>query len=104
MSIEHIKSTHPNFIIRNLSTLVHKIAIKTPSFENILDYGRLYKFSNESACTEVNSELKLYRFSASVPENDYIQDYNLSDFERFRPILLIHGYQSSHISWNWLVF
>ena len=102
MSLESFKSTHPNFIIRHLTDLVHKIAINTPSFENLLDFGRLYKFSNESSWTEVNAEL--YKFSSMIPKADYdFYDSNLSDFERFRPILLLHGYQSIHISWNWMV-
>ena len=103
MANAYLKSTHTNFIIRHLTDLVHKIAIKTPSFENIRDYGKIYKFSNESAWAEIVPDLILYRFSADVPKSEYEKEYILSDFERFRPILLMHGYQSNHMSWNWLV-
>ena len=71
MANAYLKSTHPNFIIRHLTDLVHKIAIKTPSFENIRDYGKIYKFSNESAWAEIVPDLKLYRFSADVPKSEY---------------------------------
>jgi pimeloyl-ACP methyl ester carboxylesterase len=43
--------------------------------------------------------LKLWRYFAQVPD----KIYELDDLDRFRPILLIHGYQSNHISWNWMV-
>jgi pimeloyl-ACP methyl ester carboxylesterase len=103
MTIEALKSTHPNFFIRFITNLVRKIIIKTPSFENLLDFGKLFKFSNESSWVEINGDLKLYRFSTAIPKNEFSTKYSISNFERFRPILLIHGYQSSHISWNWLV-
>ena len=103
MSNAVLPSTHPNFMARHLINLIHLIAVKTPSFENIRDYGRIYKFSNESAWVEINPSLKLYRFSSDVPKSEYEKEYDLSDFERFRPILLMHGYQSNPLSWNWLV-
>ncbi|MHA1541617.1 MAG: alpha/beta fold hydrolase [Candidatus Hodarchaeales archaeon] len=46
-------------------------------------------------------ELNLYRF---VHHDEEIEDiYEADEEELYRPILLIHGFHSSHLTWNWMV-
>ncbi len=46
-------------------------------------------------------ELNLYRF---VHHDEEIEDiYEVDEEELYRPILLIHGFHSSHLTWNWMV-
>ena len=45
----------------------------------------------------VDQELKVWRFVYSLPETE-----PLSERDRFHPILLIHGYRSSHVTWNYM--
>jgi pimeloyl-ACP methyl ester carboxylesterase len=46
-------------------------------------------------------ELNLYRF---VHHDEEIEDiYEIDEEELHRPILLIHGFHSSHLTWNWMV-
>ncbi|MFX0113452.1 MAG: GNAT family N-acetyltransferase [Candidatus Hodarchaeota archaeon] len=47
-----------------------------------------------------NPEHKLYRFLYTDEEIEYNQAIDTT--ERLRPILLIHGYNSSHPTWNWM--
>ncbi len=46
----------------------------------------------------VDDSLKLWRFIYQLPGKE-----PLNDNDRFHPILLIHGYRSSHITWNYMV-
>ncbi|MHA2306360.1 MAG: esterase/lipase family protein [Candidatus Hodarchaeales archaeon] len=46
-------------------------------------------------------ELNLYRF---VHHDEEIEDiYEVDEEELYRPILLIHGFHSDHLTWNWMV-
>lgn len=46
----------------------------------------------------IDDNLKLWRFVYQLPDKE-----PLSDKDRFHPILLIHGYRSSHVTWNYMV-
>ena len=46
----------------------------------------------------VDDNLKLWRFVYQLPEKE-----PLNEKDRFHPILLIHGYRSSHVTWNYMV-
>lgn len=46
----------------------------------------------------IDDNLRLWRFVYQLPEKE-----PLSDMDRFHPILLIHGYRSSHVTWNYMV-
>ncbi|MHA2273899.1 MAG: alpha/beta fold hydrolase [Candidatus Hodarchaeales archaeon] len=47
-----------------------------------------------------NPECRLYRFLYTDEEIEYNQAIDSTD--HLRPILLIHGYNSSHPTWNWM--
>lgn len=47
-----------------------------------------------------NPEQKLHRFLYTDEEIEHNQGIDYT--ERLRPILLIHGYNSSHSTWNWM--
>ena len=46
----------------------------------------------------IDDSLKLWRFVYQLPEKE-----PLDEKDRFHPILLIHGYRSSHVTWNYMV-
>lgn len=48
---------------------------------------------------KLNPELHLWRFIYQLPEGKEPLPAKM----RFHPILLIHGYRSSHVTWNWMV-
>ncbi|OLS21513.1 MAG: Extracellular esterase EstB precursor [Candidatus Heimdallarchaeota archaeon LC_3] len=48
---------------------------------------------------KISQKLNLWRYVANVGAHSRRH----KNFEHFRPILLIHGYKSSHTTWNWLV-
>lgn len=102
MSLKSIPSENKSFLARHFINFVRKIIINSPSYEDIKDIGKLFRLEDQdSFWAEINSQLKLYRFTAKIKNDDY--EFNqISDFDRFRPILLIHGYQSNHVSWDWM--
>ena len=46
----------------------------------------------------VDDTLRLWRFIYQLPDKEL-----LNEKDRYRPILLIHGYRSSHVTWNFMV-
>lgn len=48
---------------------------------------------------KISEKLNLWRYVANVGAHSRRH----KGYEHFRPILLIHGYKSSHVTWNWLV-
>ncbi|MFV2015994.1 MAG: lipase family alpha/beta hydrolase, partial [Candidatus Heimdallarchaeota archaeon] len=46
---------------------------------------------------KIDPKLNIWRFIHEMQES------KLSHNDQFRPILLIHGYRSSHVTWNWMV-
>lgn len=102
MSLKSIPSENKSFLARHFINFVRKIIKNSPSYEDIKDIGKLFRLEDQdSFWAEINSHLKLYRFTAKIKSDDY--EFNqISDFDRFRPILLIHGYQSNHVSWDWM--
>jgi uncharacterized alpha/beta hydrolase family protein len=51
----------------------------------------------DSHWLKIEPELNIWRFIHEMQES------KLSDKDQYRPILLIHGYRSSHTTWNWIV-
>lgn len=75
--------------------------IKEPPYENLEDIATLYRFPElDMYWVMINEKLKLWRFYAESPQQN---KFSLDTLARFRPILLVHGYQSNHLSWNWMV-
>ncbi|MFW9990805.1 MAG: esterase/lipase family protein [Candidatus Odinarchaeota archaeon] len=72
---------------------------KLPS-DDLRDVATIYRLKElDSSWTLINPGLKLWRYFAEVP----YQNYDLDNLSRFRPLLLVHGYQSNHTTWNWMV-
>ncbi|MHA2295878.1 MAG: esterase/lipase family protein [Candidatus Hodarchaeales archaeon] len=67
--------------------------------DDLRDVATVYRLKEiDSSWTLINSDLKLWRYFAEVPE----ENYEIDDLSRFRPLLLVHGYQSNHTTWNWM--
>ncbi len=46
-------------------------------------------------------EYKIYRF-VYLSDQENVDHQEIEYNERFRPILLIHGFKSTHSTWNWM--
>ncbi|MFW9993462.1 MAG: lipase family alpha/beta hydrolase [Candidatus Odinarchaeota archaeon] len=68
--------------------------------DDLRDVATIYRLKDlDSSWTLINSNLKLWRYFAEVPP----ENHEIDDLSRFRPLLLVHGFQSNHTSWNWMV-
>ncbi|MHA2365779.1 MAG: lipase family alpha/beta hydrolase [Candidatus Hodarchaeales archaeon] len=74
----------------------------TPYLETInnLDDTLLYP-DYDAFWIQIFPELNLYRFIHHDEETEDI--FEIDQEELYRPILLIHGFNSNHATWNWMI-
>lgn len=94
------KPSSNGIINRLMEKIRQKITPELP-FENYDDIATMHRLKDiDSHWALISDSLKIWRYFAKV---NVIKSYEIEDIARFRPILLVHGYQSNHITWNWMV-
>ena len=87
-------------LLDSVKEYLRRIIVKKPHFDDLGDIATIYRLKElDSSWTMINADLKLWRYFAEIPD----ENYDLDDLSRFRPLLLVHGYQSNHITWNSMV-